>query len=121
MDKGTLQTISLGRQGLRSSRFGLGCMGMSDMYGSAAERDDEESIATIRAAVDAGVTLINTGDFYGSGHNELLIGEALRNGRRKEVAISVKFGVMRTPAAGVGGIDGRPNAIKNFAAYSLRR
>jgi aryl-alcohol dehydrogenase-like predicted oxidoreductase len=120
MSKG-LQTIALGREGLRCSRFGLGCMGMSDMYGSAAQRDDTESIATIRAAIDAGVTLINTGDFYGSGHNELLIGEALRDGRRNEVTISVKFGVLRTPAGGVGGIDGRPVAIKNFAAYSLKR
>jgi aryl-alcohol dehydrogenase-like predicted oxidoreductase len=116
-----LRTVKLGGQGLGCSSFGLGCMGMSDMYGTVADRDDAESIATIQAAVDAGITLINTGDFYGSGHNELLIGEALGGGRRAKVSISVKFGVLRTPRGGVGGIDGRPAAIKNFAAYSLRR
>lgn len=121
MNQTTLQQVSLGRQGLRCSRFGLGCMGMSDMYGTASDRNDAESIATIRAALDAGVTLVDTGDFYGSGHNELLIAEALGERRRANAVISVKFGILRTPAGAVGGVDGRPAAIRNFAAYSLKR
>jgi aryl-alcohol dehydrogenase-like predicted oxidoreductase len=96
-------------------------MGMSYMYGTAATRDDAESLATIRAAVDAGVTFINTGDFYGMGHNEALVGRALAGGRRDRVTVSVKFGLLRTPQGGVGGLDGRPAAVKNFAAYSLQR
>ena len=116
-----MQTRRLGTQGLTVSAIGLGCMGMSDMYGTAATRDDQEAIATIQAAVDAGVTLINTGDFYGMGHNESLVGRALAGGRRDKVALSVKFGVLRTPRGGVGGLDGRPAAVKNFAAYSLQR
>jgi aryl-alcohol dehydrogenase-like predicted oxidoreductase len=96
----------------------LGCMGMSGMYGPADER---ESIATIHAAIDAGVTLIDTGDFYGSGHNELLIGRALADGRRDRVRLSVKFGALRTPDGGWSGFDGRPAAVKNFLAYSLNR
>ncbi|HJW10301.1 MAG TPA: aldo/keto reductase, partial [Albitalea sp.] len=116
-----MQTRRLGRQGLQVSAIGLGCMGMSDMYGTAATRDDQEAVATIQAAVDAGVTLINTGDFYGMGHNESLVGRALAGGRRDKVALSVKFGVLRTPRGAVGGLDGRPAAVKNFAAYSLQR
>jgi aryl-alcohol dehydrogenase-like predicted oxidoreductase len=112
-------TRLLGTRGLSVSSIGLGCMGMSDMYGTT--RDDTESIATIQAAVDAGVSLVNTADFYGSGHNELLLARALAGGRREKVAISVKFGVLRKPDGGVGGLDGRPAAVKNFAAYSLRR
>jgi aryl-alcohol dehydrogenase-like predicted oxidoreductase len=96
----------------------LGCMGMSGMYGPADER---ESIATIHAAIDAGVTLIDTGDFYGSGHNELLIGRALADGRRDRVRLSVKFGALRTPDGGWSGFDARPAAVKNFLAYSLNR
>jgi aryl-alcohol dehydrogenase-like predicted oxidoreductase len=115
----SLTPRKLGMQGLSLAPIGVGCMGMSDMYGTS--HDDEESVATIQAAIDAGVTLINTGDFYGSGHNELLVGRALNGGRRDQVSISVKFGVLRTPQGGVGGIDGRPAAVKNFAAYSLRR
>jgi aryl-alcohol dehydrogenase-like predicted oxidoreductase len=111
----------LGANGPILSALGLGCMGMSDMYGTAATRNDTESIATIQAAVDGGVQLLNTGDFYGMGHNELLIGRALSGGRREHVAISVKFGVLRTPQGGMAGIDGRPASVKNFAAYSLRR
>jgi aryl-alcohol dehydrogenase-like predicted oxidoreductase len=93
-------------------------MGMSDFYGPA---DEAESIATIRAALDAGVTLLDTGDYYGMGHNELLIREGLRGRRREEVVISVKFGLMRAPDGPIVGHDFRPPAVKNFLAYSLRR
>ncbi len=101
-----------------TSALGLGCMGMSDLYGPA---DDAESLATIRAALDAGVTLLDTGDFYGTGHNELLLREALTGRAREDVILSVKFGALRDPAGGFGGVDGRPVAVKNFLAYSLRR
>ncbi len=95
----------------------LGCMGMSGMYGPT---DEAESIATIHAALDRGVNLLDTGDFYGSGHNELLIGRALRD-RRDRALLSVKFGTLRAPDAGWGGFDARPAAVKNFLAYSLVR
>jgi aryl-alcohol dehydrogenase-like predicted oxidoreductase len=93
-------------------------MGMSDFYGPA---DRSESIATIHAALDAGITLIDTGDFYGMGHNEMLIAEALAGGRRDGAVISVKFGALRDPATGWIGFDARPAAVKTFAAYSLKR
>jgi pyridoxine 4-dehydrogenase len=93
-------------------------MGMSDLYGPA---DRDESIATIHSALDAGITLLDTGDFYGMGDNEMLIRDALRTGNRDEVLISVKFGGLRDPAGGWVGYDGRPQAVKNFLAYSLRR
>jgi aryl-alcohol dehydrogenase-like predicted oxidoreductase len=93
-------------------------MGMSDFYGPA---DREESIATIHAALDAGITLLDTGDFYGIGHNELLIREALTGRNREDVVISVKFGALRDPSGGWGGIDNRPAAVKNFLAYTLQR
>jgi aryl-alcohol dehydrogenase-like predicted oxidoreductase len=93
-------------------------MGMSDLYGPA---DEAESIATIHAALDAGVTLFDTGDFYGMGHNELLLRDALRGRRRDDVVVSVKFGALRDPAGGWSGTDTRPAAIKNFLAYTLRR
>jgi aryl-alcohol dehydrogenase-like predicted oxidoreductase len=109
---------SLGTSGLRVSALGLGLMGMSDLYGPA---DEAESIATIHAALDAGVTLLDTGDFYGMGHNELLLREALRGRRRDDVVVSVKFGALRDPAGGWSGTDTRPSAIKNFLAYTLRR
>jgi aryl-alcohol dehydrogenase-like predicted oxidoreductase len=108
---------SLGTTGLQVSAIGLGCMVMSDFYGPA---DEAESIATIHAALDAGVTLLDTGDYYAAGHNELLIREALRGRDRERVAISVKFGLMRGPDGGVVGIDGRP-AAKSSLAYTLRR
>ena len=111
-------TRSLGTTGLRVSALGLGCMGMSDFYGPA---DRGESIATIHAALDAGITLLDTGDFYGMGHNELLIREALTRRNRDNLQISVKFGALRDPAMGFGGVDCRPAAVKNFLAYSLRR
>ena len=103
---------------LRDFRLGLGCMGMSDVYGPA---DESESIATIHAALDAGVTLIDTGDFYGMGHNELLIGRrAATAAPRATSVLSVKFGALRDPAARWLGVDARPAAVKNFLAYTLR-
>ena len=115
-----LGTRTLGRTGPRVSAFGLGLMGMSGMYGEA---DEAESIATVHAALDAGVTLLDTGDFYGMGHNELLLRDALRSsGRdRGDVLISVKFGALRGYDGAWYGYDARPAAVKNFAAYSLRR
>lgn len=95
----------------------LGCMGMSGMYGPA---DENESIATIHAALDHGITLLDTGDFYGMGHNEMLIGRALRD-RRDKALLSVKFGALRTPDGAWSGFDGRPAAVRNFLAYSLTR
>jgi aryl-alcohol dehydrogenase-like predicted oxidoreductase len=107
----------LGSTGPVVSAISLGTMGMSDVYGPA---DRGESIATIHAAIDAGVNLLDTGDFYASGANELLVGEALK-GRRDKVLISVKFGGLRDPAGGFIGYDARPAAVKNFLAYTLRR
>ena len=100
------------------SALGLGCMGMSGLYGRA---DRDESIATIHAALDAGVTLLDTGDFYGMGHNELLIGDALAGRPRDEVVISVKFGAQRGPDGRWLGYDARPAATKTALAYSLAR
>ena len=111
-------TRQLGLAGLRVSAIGLGCMGMSGVYGPAEEL---ESIATIREALDTGINLLDTGDYYGMGHNELLIREALRGRDRNGVVISVKFGALRGPDNAFIGIDGRPVAVRNFLAYSLRR
>ena len=108
----------LGAAGPRVSALGLGCMGMSGMYGPA---DRAESIATIHAALDAGITLLDTGDFYGMGHNEMLIGEALKGSRRDQALISVTFGALRDPRGGWIGYDARPQAVKNFLAYTLQR
>src|SRR5882724_9379221 len=113
-----MQHRRLGTTGPTVSALGLGAMGMSGMYGPA---DRQESIATIHAALDAGITLIDTGDFYGMGHNEMLIGEALKAARRDQIVVSVKFGALRDPAGGWSGLDARPAAAKNFLAYSLRR
>jgi aryl-alcohol dehydrogenase-like predicted oxidoreductase len=93
-------------------------MGMSDLYGPA---DDAESVATIQAAVDAGITLLDTGDYYGMGHNELLLRDALRGREREAVQYSVKFGALRGPDGSWLGFDGRPAAVKTFLAYTLRR
>jgi aryl-alcohol dehydrogenase-like predicted oxidoreductase len=110
-------TRQLGTCGPRVSSLALGCMGMSGMYGPA---DESESIATIHAALDAGITLLDTGDFYGTGHNEMLIGRALRD-RPGKALLSVKFGALRAPGGAWLGVDARPAAVKNFAAYSLTR
>lgn len=110
--------IALGTQGPQQvSALGLGCMGMSDLYGAS---DEARSIATIHAALDAGINLLDTGDFYGAGHNEMLLGRALK-GRRDQALISVKYGALRSPDHSWLGMDGRPAAVKNFAAYSLQR
>lgn len=111
-------TRTLGAPGLRVSAIGLGCMGMSDLYGPA---DEAESTATIRAALDAGITLFDTGDYYGAGHNELLLGEALRGVARERFVVSVKFGALRDPAGAWLGFDARPAAVKNALAHTLRR
>jgi aryl-alcohol dehydrogenase-like predicted oxidoreductase len=113
-----MQQHTLGMNGPQVSAFGLGCMGMSGMYGPA---DRAESIATLHAALDAGMTLLDTGDFYGMGHNEMLIGEALNGMPRDRFQVSVKFGALRDHAGGWLGFDGRPQAVKNFLAYSLQR
>ncbi|HZE41546.1 MAG TPA: aldo/keto reductase [Stackebrandtia sp.] len=113
-----MRTRQLGTTGPVVSALGLGLMGMSDFYGPA---DEAESLATIDAAVDAGITLLDTGDFYGSGHNELLLRRALESHSRDELVISVKFGALRDPHGGFIGIDTRPVAIKNALAQTLRR
>jgi aryl-alcohol dehydrogenase-like predicted oxidoreductase len=113
-----MQKIQLGRNGPMVSAFGLGCMGMSGGYGPA---DDKESIATIHAALEAGVTMIDTADFYGMGQSEMLVREALKGGKRERAFVAVKFGSMRGPDGKILGDDGRPQAAKNFLAYSLRR
>ncbi|MBP0443785.1 aldo/keto reductase [Roseomonas sp. SSH11] len=113
-----MEQRQLGRTGPHVSTLGLGCMGMSDLYGPA---DRAEGLATIAMAVERGITLLDTGDFYGMGHNEMLIGEALRSLPREKLAISVKFGALRGPDGEWNGYDSRPAAIRNFLAYSLRR
>ncbi len=115
-----MKTTKLGEKGPLVSAIGLGCMSMgkSGMYGASA---DEEGIRTIHEAIDRGVTLIDTGDFYAMGENELLVGRALAGGRRDKVQVSVKFGGMRDPSGAFIGLDMRPVAVKNFAAYSLKR
>ena len=112
-----MKMTQLGRNGPLVSQVGLGCMAMSDIYGPS---DESESIATIHAALDAGINLLDTGDFYGMGHNEMLIRRAIE-GRRKDVFLCVKFGAMRGPDGMFSGNDMRPVAVKNFLAYSLRR
>ncbi len=113
-----MESITLGRAGPRVSRVGLGLMGMSGVYGPA---DDAESVSTIHAALDAGVTLLDTGDFYGMGHNELLLRDALKSRDRGSVFIGVKFGVQRDPRGALIGRDSSPNAVKNSLAYTLTR
>src|ERR1700761_4165036 len=113
-----MKTRKLGTTGPVTSAIGLGAMGMSDFYGPA---DRSESTATIHAALDAGITLLDTGDFYGMGHNEMLIGEALKGRNRDEALLSVKFGAQRDPTGAFLGFDGRPAAVKTSIAYSLQR
>jgi aryl-alcohol dehydrogenase-like predicted oxidoreductase len=113
-----MDSIPLGSGGPQVSRIGLGLMGMSGVYGPA---DEAESIATIHAAVDAGITLLDTGDFYGMGHNEMLLREALHGVDRGSVFIQVKFGAQRDPRGGFVGYDASPRAVKTSLAYSLQR
>lgn len=107
----------LGTNGPLVSALGLGCMGMSGLYGQTS---DDESILTIQAALDEGISFLDTGDFYGVGHNEMLIGEAIK-GRREQAFISVKYGALRSPDGGWTGLNTHPQATKNFLSYSLTR
>ncbi|MBO3760948.1 aldo/keto reductase [Ciceribacter sp. L1K22] len=113
-----MKTTKLGQTGPNTSRIGLGCMGMSDMYGPS---DRTESIATIHSALDAGITLLDTGDFYGMGHNEMLIGEAVSGLSRDAYQLSVKFGAQRDPSGAWIGYDASPNALKTALTYTLKR
>ena len=112
-----MKTRKLGTKGPEVSAIGLGCMGMSEVYGAA---DEGESIATIHAALDAGITLIDTGDFYAMGANEMLVGKALK-GRRDQAFVQVKFGAQREPSGAWIGYDVRPAAVKTALAYTLKR
>ena len=112
-----MNTRQLGANGPLVSEIGLGCMAMSGVYGPC---DEDESIATIHEAIDQGVNLLDTGDFYGMGQNEMLISRAIA-GKRDKVLLSVKFGAMRTPSGAFIGVDARPAAVKNFLAYTLQR
>jgi aryl-alcohol dehydrogenase-like predicted oxidoreductase len=115
-----METRKLGKNGPTLSAVGLGCMGMSDLYGTKESRNDGHSIETIKAAMEEGINFLDTGDYYDAGHNELLIREAIKDRREKPV-ISVKFGALRSPSGAWLGFDTRPEAVKNFAAYSLNR
>ena len=110
----------LGREGPQVSALGLGCMRMTAMRGVDTGEGDAEAIATIHAALDAGIQLLDTGDFYGMGANEMLVGRAIKD-RRDQVFLSVKFGALRSPTGATLGFDCRPQAVKNFCSYSLRR
>lgn len=113
-----IASTRLGKTGPDVSRIGLGCMGMSALYGPA---DRNEAIATIHASLEAGINLLDTGDFYAMGHNELLIAEALKGRKREDAVISVKFGAQRDPAGNWLGYDARPQAVKTALAYTLQR
>jgi aryl-alcohol dehydrogenase-like predicted oxidoreductase len=113
-----MDSHELGTNGPAVSRIGLGCMGMSDFYGPA---DEAESIATIHAALDSGITLLDTGDFYGMGYNELLIRKVLRARERNDAYTQVKFGAQRDPQGTFVGYDARPAAVKTSLAYTLTR
>ncbi len=113
-----MQKAHLGKTGPFSAVVGLGCMGMSDFYGPA---DRGESLATIKKALESGINLLDTGDFYGMGHNELLLAQALIGVPRQSVLLSVKFGAQRDPSGAWHGFDGRPAAVKTSLAYTLKR
>ncbi|HUI73054.1 MAG TPA: aldo/keto reductase, partial [Spirochaetia bacterium] len=108
----------LGAEGPEVSVIGLGCMALSGTYGPVTEA---ESIATIHEAIDSGITLLDTGDFYGRGHNELLLRSALRGRKRDGVFIQVKFGAQLEPSGRFIGFDGRPASVKTFLTYTLTR
>ena len=112
-----MEKKKLGKSGPELSPLGLGCMGLSGVYGKV---EDETGIKVIHAALDQGMQIFNTGDFYNNGHNEMLLGRALKD-RRDKAFISVKFGALRSPDGGFGGFDARPQATKNFLTYSLNR
>ena len=113
-----MQTRQLGRTGPTTSALGLGCMGMSDLYGPA---DRGQALATPADARAAGITLLDTGDFYGMGHNEMLVAESLALAPRDQAIVSVKFGAQRGPDGAWLGYDARPVAVKSALAYSLKR
>ena len=113
-----MKTRHLGVHGPEVSTVGLGCMALSGTYGPA---DDAESIATIQEALERGITMLDTGDFYGRGHNELLLREALKGGRRDRVFLQVKFGAQIEPSGRFIGFDGRPASVKTFLTYTLTR
>ena len=113
-----MKTRRLGTNGPLSSIVGLGCMGMSDFYGPA---DRNESIATVKLAIESGINFFDTGDFYGMGHNELLLADALQGVTREQYLLSVKFGAQRDPSGGWHGFDGSPAAVKTSLAYTLKR
>lgn len=113
-----MKTRRLGTSGPEVSALALGCMGMSDFYGPA---DEAESEATVKAALDAGITLFDTGDFYGMGHNEMLLSRALHGVARDKYLLSVKFGAQRAPDGRFLGYDASPNAVKTALSYSLKR
>jgi pyridoxine 4-dehydrogenase len=118
MEELRMDTRKLGSLGVTSGALGLGLMGMSGMYGQA---DEAESLATIHAAVEAGVNLLDTGDFYGMGHNELLLGRALKELDRDKVVVSVKFGALRGPDGSWLGYAMRPEQVKTALSYTLNR
>jgi aryl-alcohol dehydrogenase-like predicted oxidoreductase len=112
-----MQKVALGSLGLKVSRMGLGCMGMSDFYGAT---DDAESIATIHLAIDRGIDLLDTADMYGPFKNEVLVGKAIQ-GRRNEVVLATKFGNQRTPEGKFLGVNGRPEYVRACCEASLQR
>lgn len=116
------RSVQLGANGPTVSRAGLGAMRISTALPERTSPErEEEGLRVIRAAAEAGITLLDTGDFYSGGHNEILVGRALKELNRDNIILSVKFGMLQVPSGGMPGVDGRPEAIKNFLTYSLTR